>query len=113
VDLEEAELATYAGKLAVVGSCSPDDPEWNGLADRIRALAQKGTPVVWIQGQLRQTDEIPPSFYVVPQYRAVVVVVQPGLIAGLPENPRSQLNLIQFCRLALHPAIPSLPNQPR
>jgi hypothetical protein len=113
VDLAQAELAAFSGKLAVVGSCGPDDPEWSGLADRIRALAQNGTPVVWIQGPLRERDKIRPSFYLVPQKQAAVVVVQPGLIADLPLNPRSQLNLIQFCQLALHPESLSLPNQSR
>src|SRR5208282_2334655 len=103
VDLEETELDAFSGKVALVGPCGPDDPEWSGLADRIRALAQKGTPVVWIQWPLRKRDKIRPSFYAVPQNRAAVVVVQPGLVADLPDNPQSQLNLIYFCRLALNP----------
>jgi len=110
-DLAESELDAFSGKLAVVGLCGPDDPEWNGLADRIRTLAQKGTPVVWIQGPPRKREKIRPSFYVVPQYRAAVVVVQPGLVADLADNPQSQLNLIYFCKLALRPESPALPNQ--
>jgi hypothetical protein len=113
VDLAQSDLDAFSGKLAVVGSCGPDDTEWSGLTDRIRALAQKGTPVVWIQGPLSRRDKIQPSFYVVPQNRAAVVVVQPGLIADLPGNPRSQLNLLRFCQLALHPEMPALPTQPR
>ena len=57
----------FHGKLAIVGPSGPDDPEWNGLADRISKLAQKGTPVVWIQSPPRKRDKIWPSFYIVPE----------------------------------------------
>ncbi len=110
VDLAEAGLDDFSGKLAMVGPCGPDDPEWNGLADRISKLAQKGTPVVWIQSPPRNLGKIRPSFYVVPKNQAVVVVVQPELVADLPDNPQSQLNLIYFCRLALNPTPPALPD---
>ena len=110
VDLAETVLDDFAGKLAMVGPCGPDDPEWNGLANRISKLAQKGTPVVWIQSPLKKRDKIQPSFYAVPQSRAVVVVVQPELVADLPDHPQSQLNLIYFCKLALNPPPPALPD---
>jgi hypothetical protein len=110
VDLAETELDAFSGKLALVGACGPHDPEWSGLAGRIRKLAQKGTPVVWIQRPPQKHDLIQPSFYIVPQNRAVVFVVQPGLVADLPDNPQSQLNLIYFCRLALNPQPPALPD---
>jgi hypothetical protein len=42
--------------------------------------------------------------------KAAVVIVQADVIANLPENPQAQLNLIQFARLALHPAPPRLPH---
>jgi hypothetical protein len=110
VDLEETAMDEFSGKLAMVGPCSPDDPEWSGLANRISKLAQKGTPVVWIQSPPKKRDKIQPSFYTVPQSRAVVVVVQPELVADLPDNPQSQLNLIYFCKLALNPQPPALPD---
>ena len=110
VDLEETELDTFSGKLAMVGPCNPDDPEWNGLANRISKLARNGTPVVWIQSPPKKRDKIQPSFYTVPQSRAVVVVVQPELATDLPDNPQSQLNLIYFCKLALNPPPPALPD---
>ena len=113
VDLADTELAAFSGKLAVVGSCGPDAPEWSGLAGRVHTLAQKGTPVVWIQGPPRKLYKPRPSFYTVPQDRAAVLVVQPELVAQLTENPRSQLNLIYFCKLALRPEKPSLPNLSR
>ena len=110
VDLAETGLDDFSGKLAMVGPCGPDDPEWNGLASRISKLAQKGTPVVWIQSPPQKRDKIQPSFYSVPQSRAVVVVVQPELVADLVDNPQSQLNLIYFCKLALNPPPPALPD---
>ncbi len=110
VDLAETGLDEFSGKLAMVGPCGPDDPEWNGLANRIGKLAQKGTPVVWIQSPPKKRDKLQPSFYIVSQSRAVVVVVQPELVADLPDNPQSQLNLIYFCKLALNPLPPALPD---
>ena len=110
VDLAEIRLDDFSGKLAIIGPCGPDDPEWNGLANRISKLAQKGTPVVWIQSPPKKRDKIQPSFYIVSQNRAVVVVVQPELTADLPDNPQSQLNLIYFCKLALNPLPPALPD---
>jgi hypothetical protein len=110
VDLAETGLDDFSGKLVMVGPCGSDDPEWNGLANRISKLAQKGTPVVWIQSPPHKRDKIQPSFYTVPQSRAVVVVVQPELVADLPDNPQSQLNLIYFCKLALNPPPPALPD---
>jgi hypothetical protein len=109
VDLAETGLDDFSGKLAIVGPCGPDDPEWNGLANRIGKLAQKGTPVVWIQLPPPKRAGIWPSFWTVPKNQNVVVVVQPELVANFPENPRSQLNLIYFCNLALNPQPPVLP----
>ena len=114
VDLAETEMSFFHGKLALIGSCGPDDPEWRGLADRIARLAQNGTPVVWVQLP-PQRDKIWPSFYTVPENTNAVVVVHPALAADLTDNPQSQLNLIYFCKLALQPALfrlPSLTTEP-
>jgi hypothetical protein len=115
VDLSETELGLFHGKLALVGPCGPDDPEWRGLADRITNLAQKGTPVVWIQSPPPKRDKIWPTYFVVPENTNAVVMVQPELVADLPDNPQSQLNLISFCKLALQPEpfrLPDLASQP-
>jgi hypothetical protein len=109
-DLEETGMDSFHGKLAMVGPCGPDDPEWRGLADRIAKVAQKGTPVVWIQLPPPKQDKIWPSFYTVPENMNAVVMVQPVLVADLPDNPQSQLNLIYFCRLAMQPESCSLPD---
>jgi len=110
VDLGDTEMDSYHGKLALIGPSGPDDPPWRGLADRIAKLAQKGTPVVWIQLPPPKRGKIWPSFYLVPENTNAVVVVQPDLVSNLPDSPRSQLNLLHFCRLALNPPRPALPD---
>jgi hypothetical protein len=110
VNLEETELDGFSGKLAIAGPCNPDDSEWTGLSARIGRLAKKGVAVVWIQSQPKKRDKLWPSFYSVPESRASIVVVQPALVANLSVNPLSQLNLIYFCQLALHPQPPALPD---
>ena len=115
VDLSETEMDSFHGKLAIIGPSGPDDPEWHGLADRVARLAQKGTPAVWIQLSPPKRDKIWPSFYTVPENTNAVVMVHPGLVADLPENPQSQLNLIYFCKQALQPEpfrLPDLTTQP-
>ena len=50
------------------------------------------------------SEKIKPSFYVVSEGKGAVVVVQADLVRDFSENPKSQLNLIYFCKLALNPA---------
>ena len=102
-------MDAFHGRLALVGPSGPDDPEWRGLTDRIANVAQKGTPVVWIQSPPQKRDKIWPSFFVVPENTNAVVMVHPELVSDLPGNPQSQLNLIFFCRQALNPRPPALP----
>ena len=109
VDLGNTRLTTFAGKLALVGPGNTSDPEWPGLAGRIRRLAQSGVPVVWIQSPPPKPDALWPSFYLVPAGRAGVLVVNPELLADLPNQPQAQRNLIFFCKLALNPQPPALP----
>ena len=109
VDLGNTRLMNFGGKLALVGPCAASDPEWPGLAGRIRRLAQNGVPVVWIQSSPPKPDALWPSFYLVPAGQAGVLVVDPGLISDLPDRPQAQLNLNFFCKLALNPQPPALP----
>jgi hypothetical protein len=109
LDLAETQMNAFKGKLAIIGPCRSDDPEWNGLADRISKLAKNGTPVVWIQSPRKEQGKIWPTFYSVPQNQAVVLVVELGLVTDLSEKPQSQLNLINLCKLALNPLPPTLP----
>jgi hypothetical protein len=115
VDLAETGMDAFHGRLALVGPSGPDDPEWRGLTDRITKVAQKGTPVVWIQSPPPKRDKIWPSYFIVPENTNAVVMIHPELVADLPGNPRSQLNLIYFCKLALQPVLfrlPSLTTEP-
>ena len=109
VDLGNTRLMNFGGKLALVGPCAASDPEWPGLAGRIRRLAQNGVPVVWIQSSPPKPDALWPSFYLVPAGQAGVLVVDPGLVSDLPDRPQALLNLIFFCKLALNPQPPALP----
>ena len=103
-------LEDFSGKLAIIGPFQSTAQLREGLAQAIQHIARKGTAVVWIQPPPNPDDGITPSFYVVPEGKGAVVVVQPNLLADFAENPQSQLNLICFCKLALHPAPPALPN---
>ena len=103
VDLEESRLEDFRGKLVLVGPCSQSDPEWEGLSARIGKVSGHGTGVVWLQTLPQSRGKIWPSFFSVPRGGMAVVVAQPALADDLAENPQSQLNLIYFCKLALHP----------
>jgi hypothetical protein len=115
LDLGEMALEDFSGKLAIVGPFSSKAQMREGLAETIQQIAKKGVAVVWIQPPAGPKDEFKPSFYLVPEAKGAVVVVQPELVADFSENPKSQLNLICCCKLALHPAplpLPNLPPQP-
>lgn len=110
LDLGEMTLEDFSGRLAIIGPFQSKDQMRAGLTQAIRQIARKGVAVVWIQPPPETRDEVKPSFYIVPEGKGAVVVVQPELLANISENPQSQLNLIHFCKLALHPVPPTLPN---
>jgi hypothetical protein len=115
LDLAETPLEDFQGRLAVVGPFLSKIQMREGLAQSIQRIARKGAAVVWIQPPPEPKDKIKPSFFVVPEGKGAVVVVQSDLVAGLSENPRSQLNLIYFSKLALNPEpfpLPNLKTQP-
>jgi hypothetical protein len=109
-DLEDTTLEDYHGKLAIVGPFQSRAQMREGLPNRIKALAQKGVAVVWIQPPPEKRQALKPSFYTVPEGKGAVVVVQSNLAAGLAERPQAQLDLIYFCKLALAPEPLGLPN---
>lgn len=109
-DLAHTVLEGFSGRLAIVG---PYQFRWqmrSDLARSVRKLAQRGVAVVWFQPPPGPHDRLVPSFYVVPEGKSVVVVAQGDLVAGLADQPQSQLNLIQLCKLALNPAPLPLPD---
>lgn len=112
-DLADTGFDGFSGKLAIIGPFASRAQMPEGLANRIQALAKKGPAVVWIQAPPEKRDRLQPSFYSVRQNATAIVIVQPDQLAGLPDNPKSRLNLIYFCQLALHPENPSLPNDSR
>ena len=115
VDLGETSLDDFQGKLAVIGPFQSKAQMREDLAQTVQRIARKGAAIVWIQPPRVPKDNIKPSFYVVPEGRGAVVVVQTDLVANLAEYPQSQLNLVYFCKLALHPepfVLPDLNSQP-
>lgn len=109
LDLEETSVAGFRGKLALIGPFGSKAQMREALPVQIKTLATKGTGVVWMLPRPEPREELKPSFYTVLEGKGAVVVVQPGLVANLPESPQAQLNLLHFARLALHPEPPRLP----
>ena len=110
MDLGETSLDDFQGKLAIIGPFQSKTQMREGLAQAVRKIARKGVAVAWLQPPRSLSDKIEPSFYSVLKGKGAVVVVQPNLVANLAENPRSQLSLIYFSRLALHPEPFHLPD---
>jgi hypothetical protein len=110
LDLGEMALEGFTGKLAVIGPFQSKAQMREGLAQTIQRITRKGVAVVWLRPPTELKEAIKPSFYVVPEGKGAIVVAQPELVANLSENPGSQLNLIYFCKLALNPVPPQLPD---
>ena len=115
VDLADAGLEGFRGKLAILGPFGSKAQMQEGLAEQIQKWMRKDVAVVWIQPPPEKRDKLAPSFYMVPGGPGNAVIVQAGLVSNLPENPQSQLNLLHCARLALHPEparLPYLTSQP-
>lgn len=124
-DLGERELNHFGGKLAIIGPFESRTQMSEGLTARIETMARNNVAVVWIlppdaaasrcfenlDMSAARLNLLPP-FYFVQKSRTAVAVVQPGVVAGLAANPRSQLNLIALCEQALYPKPMSLPDLP-
>jgi hypothetical protein len=110
LDLEKTALEDFSGKLAIIGPFQSQAQMRDGLPKAIQRIAMKGTAVVWIQPPPNREDDIKPSFYLVPEAKGAVVIVQPEMTADFSQNPAAQLNLIRFCKLAMRPVPFALPN---
>jgi hypothetical protein len=108
-DLEQTGLNSFTGKLAIIGPFSATKDIPRDFLVRVKALAKRGTGIVWIQPSPSKNDPLEPSFYCMSEGRGQIVVVQAGLVSKLGLNPQSQLNLVYFCRLALRPQSLQLP----
>lgn len=114
-DLEDLGLESFSGGLAIIGPFQSRAQMREGLAEQIQALAKKGVAIVWTYPPDDGGEKLRPSFYPVPEQGIAVMVVQPDLVADLRNRPQSQLNLVYFCRQALHPqplTLPDLTSQP-
>ena len=114
-DLEVSGLASFSGRLAIIAPFPSKLKMPENLAHQIKSLANKGTAIVWTHAPDAGGEKLQPSFYPVPEQGIAVMVVQPNLVADLQNRPQSQLNLVYFCRQALHPqplTLPDLTPQP-
>lgn len=107
IDLESTSLTEFQGKLAVLMlSVETQEKIW---LQQIKQVISKRVGVVYIEPSHQHGGPIRPTFYSVLGNQAALVIVQPQMLSGLSEDPQSQLNLIQFCRLARNPTLPALP----
>ena len=114
-DLGETAPEDFQGKLAIIGPFSTKAQMREGLAQTIQKIARKGVAMVWMQPPPGPKDAIKPSFYIVPEGKGSIVVVQADLVANPAGSPQSQLNLVYFCKLALNPMpffLPDFKTQP-
>ena len=118
-DLGNTELEKFRGTLAIIGPFDPKTSVGSVVTTQIKAIAENGVGVVWVQPPADESwvakEKLKPSFYAVPENQTAAVIVQPELLANLAGNPRAQLNLIYFCKLALSPqplTLPSVKKQP-
>lgn len=109
-DLADCGLENFSGRLAVIGPFQSRAQMREGLAGQIQALAKKNVAIVWLQPPPEKRDKLSPSFYAVPGNTNAVIIVQADMVPDLAENPRAQLDLVYFCKLALHPEPFRLPN---
>jgi len=110
-DLEDVGLDHFEGKVAVLGPFESKSQMREGFAKSIRALAEKGAGVVWMQPPPEDHHRIEPSFYTVREGRGTVVVAQGELLEGLAQRPQAQITLIELCRLAVNPGQLRLPGE--
>ena len=108
-DLENTVAENFRGRLAIIGPFGSKLGAKSLVATQIKLLTKNSVAVVWVppvkNDALSADEKIQPSFYLVPQDQTATVVAQPAMVDNLANNPRAQLNLIYFCKLALQPAL--------
>ena len=103
-DLESCDLSDFSGHLAIIGPFFSKTQMRDGLTSQVRALARKGTAILWFQQPPEKSDQLVPSFYPVIAGTNAVIIAQSDLANDLAGDPNAQLHLIYLCRLALKPA---------
>ena len=107
-DLEQSSLESFTGKLAIIGPWPPRAEVPTELPSDIERLATRGARIIWFKSP-GTPDTTPsgqtlvPSFYPVPTGKGLIVFAQSGLVADFANQPKSQIQLIQLARFALHP----------
>ena len=112
-DLEEAGLADFHGRLAILGPFPSAAQTPEHLARSIEKLIKKGMAVIWIQSPPPAGSRSKPSCYLVAAGKGAAVVVQPELMANFSDNPGAQEHFVEWCAWALNPESPALPNPTR
>ncbi len=110
IDLKSSSFANFSGTLVIIGPFASHVQMPDDLAKQVKALAKKNVAVVWILPPSEYANKPVPSFYSVAEVTNSIVVVQSDLVYDLPESPQAQRNLIYFCKLALNPQPPALPD---
>lgn len=115
LDLADSTLDGFQGRLALVGPFHRRAQLRPELMKAILKAARAGSAIVWLLPPREHEAGMKPSFYVVPEGKGAVVVVQPDVLANLANDPKAQLNLVYLCKLALNPepfSISNLADQP-
>ena len=102
-DLEEDGVANYSGKLAIMGPFTTKEQMPEDLRPRIKAAAEKGAALVWLQPPRAEESRLLPSYYSVSQGKGTVIIAEARLVMNLKDDPQAQMNLLHLCRQAVHP----------
>lgn len=106
-DLERMELEQFTGAIVIVGPFADPDQMPPRVAARLRKLAARGIPAVWIQPPQRAAM---PSWYFVREGDRLIVIAQDNTVANLAESPTAQLAFIELVKTALQGKDPQLPD---
>lgn len=108
-DLERMELEQFTGSIVIAGPFTDADQMPPRLAARLRKLAARSIPAVWIQPPQRAATPAP-SWCCVREGGRLIVIAQDNTVANLAESPTAQLAFIELVKTALHGKDPHLPD---
>ena len=108
-DFQETGWENFAGRLALIGPFTDPKQAPAALHDKIKALANRGVAVVWMQPPSGPLPKPEPVLYGVRVGSGHVVVVPAKTVFALNESPLSQLNLVRLAEWAMRPDRLELP----